>query len=229
MATYNLTIYPDSTRKKGIRILTGQRFGRLLVIGYAGSKQGVFWHCLCDCGNAVTVRASNLAAGHQQSCSCLQKESATTYKPVHGESTKGKESAEYLAYHSAKKRCNTLSATRYDQYGGRGIEFRFDSYPQFLAHIGRKPTPQHSIERIDVNGHYEVGNVRWATNVEQQQNKRTNRNLTAFGQTLCQAEWARQTGLSVGCIAARRRANWCIECTLTIKVGQGGCLHLTKR
>ncbi len=229
MATYNFTTYPNPVRKNRIKILTGQRFGRLLVIGFAGvsANSHAQWHCLCDCGNGLTVEARILKGVRQLSCGCWKVE-CSHLNIRHGEAGNGKESTEYRSYQSAKKRCNTPSAAHYADYGGRGIEFRFESYEQFLEHIGRKPTPQHTIERLDVNGHYEIGNVKWATPAEQGLNKRNNRHLTALGKTLCESEWARQSGIAKGTIAARRRAKWCITCAVTIPVGKGRCLHKPK-
>ena len=77
---------------------------------------------------------------------------------------------------NAKQRCTNTSLPCYKNYGGRGIEFRFDSVEQatdwVIEHIGYRPSSKHSIDRIDVNGHYEAGNLRWATSKEQANNKR---------------------------------------------------------
>lgn len=79
--------------------------------------------------------------------------------------------SEYSVYKAAKKRCQNPNCLHYHRYGGRGIEFRFLSFPEFLAAIGPRPDAQHSIDRIDNDGHYEVGNVRWATHKEQCKNR----------------------------------------------------------
>jgi len=78
---------------------------------------------------------------------------------------------EYNSYHLAKKRCTAPSNNRYEHYSKLGIEFRFTCFAEWWDELGRKPTPKHSVDRIDGNGHYEVGNVRWASLQEQSVNR----------------------------------------------------------
>jgi hypothetical protein len=86
---------------------------------------------------------------------------------------------ERQAYHDARYRCNNPTNQRYPVYGGRGIEFRFVSFDQFIDALrtpenpsGLRPSPVHSLDRINTNGHYEQGNVRWATRDQQAASKR---------------------------------------------------------
>jgi hypothetical protein len=79
---------------------------------------------------------------------------------------------EYHAYIGARSRCRNPKNDSYDKYGGRGIEFRFSSFEQFFAELGPRPGPEYSVDRIDNEGHYEMGNVRWATLSEQNLNRR---------------------------------------------------------
>jgi hypothetical protein len=76
-------------------------------------------------------------------------------------------SPEYRAYHDAKQRCTNSKSQKWKAYGGRGIEFRLASFDEFIAAIGPRISPSHSLDRIETNGHYEIGNIRWATRAEQ--------------------------------------------------------------
>ena len=80
-------------------------------------------------------------------------------------------SPEYARYHQAKQRCQNPKCKRYAEYGGRGIEFRFTSFQEFLAELGKCPRGK-SLDRINNNGHYEKGNVRWATKKQQYHSRR---------------------------------------------------------
>jgi len=80
---------------------------------------------------------------------------------------------EYIAYADAKGRCTNPKHQAWENYGARGIEFRFRSFAEFILEVGGRPSSKHSIDRINNDGHYEPGNVRWATASEQQFNRRT--------------------------------------------------------
>lgn len=81
----------------------------------------------------------------------------------------------YRAWGQALERCNNPDSPRYKDWGGRGIRVFFKSFEEFYAEIGDPPTPQHSVDRIDNDGHYAPGNVRWATAKEQRANQRRTR------------------------------------------------------
>jgi hypothetical protein len=137
---------------------------------------------------------------------------------------------EYRCYEAAKQRCMNSKNSRFAEYGGRGIEFRFQSFEEFLRAIGSRPTLSHTLDRIDVNGHYEAGNVRWATQTEQQRNKRNNRCLTLGTVTKSLAEWAEDLGWSASVLYARVRYGWCASCALTIPINSSKrCEHTTDR
>lgn len=125
---------------------------------------------------------------------------------------------EYQAWHSMKRRCFIASLPNYKNYGGRGITVCEEwclSFTAFLTHVGRRPSPRHSLDRIDVNGNYEPGNVRWATQIEQHSNRRDNRFLTLGDTTKTVAEWARTLGCTPPAIRYRIQSGQSVEQALT--------------
>ena len=90
----------------------------------------------------------------------------------HGHSVRGKETSEYRAYQDAKIRCTNSGHKSFKDYGGRGIKFLFKSFEQFFKHLGWKPSPNLVLDRIENDGNYEIGNVRWTTRSESQRNQR---------------------------------------------------------
>jgi hypothetical protein len=153
--------------------LTGKVFERLTVLERhpvnTKSSGGARWVCQCECGNITVVAGNDLRKGTTKSCGCWHKDNPYT---KHGHVVDGKLSPEYEAWLGMKRRCSYPGATGYKYYGGRGIKVCFNSFESFFADVGPRTSPEHSIDRINVNGNYEPGNVRWSTRSEQQQNKR---------------------------------------------------------
>lgn len=160
-------------------VTAGGVFGRMTAIEAVRSNargQPIVWSCRCDCGTVKEVRAFNLTAGVISSCGCLYRETRKTIRLVHGDKPKVKAATEYSAWTNMITRCTNPKHNRWQHYGGRGIkvcERWRDSYEAFLADVGRRPSPAHSIDRYpDCDGNYEPGNVRWATGHEQRMNQR---------------------------------------------------------
>jgi hypothetical protein len=146
-----------------------------------------------------------------------------TWSLTHGACVGRKRTPEHSAYSNARQRCTNPNAINYEYYGGRGIEFRFDSFEQFLSVVGSRPSDQYSLERIDNDGHYEPGNVRWATRIEQHRNVRSNVHLTFQGETKTIVEWSQSCGVPKWVIRRRKQVlNWCDTCCLTVPSRRGG-------
>jgi hypothetical protein len=132
-------------------------------------------------------------------------------KITHAKARRGRVSPEYSAWCEMIKRCENSRSKFFGHYGGRGIsifpEWRAD-FSAFLRDVGPKPSPRHSLDRIDNNGNYAPGNVRWATSIEQANNKRNNREISAHGRTQTLAEWAREIGLRASTIWTRLELGW---------------------
>lgn len=132
---------------------------------------------------------------------------------THGESGPVERgSAEYRIWIGIKTRCLNRRARTFLRYGGRGIGISLvwvNDFPRFLADVGRRPTPAHSIDRIDWNKGYLPGNVRWATKSEQALNRQDRHQLTIDGVTKYLSEWAAHTGVDVRVIWNRLYVrNW---------------------
>lgn len=140
---------------------------------------------------------------------------------THGHSRERKLTPTYSTWLSIIDRCERPYTTKYPDYGGRGICIcdRWKEFANFLADMGERPDGC-TIERNDVNGHYEPGNCRWATLKEQARNKRNNHRLTFNGETLCLAEWGERLGIGPLTLLQRVRRGWPVERVLTTAVGR---------
>lgn len=188
-------------RETSIRELShsmiGRRFGRLTVLRFA-ARVGTFnnWTCECDCGNVVVVRQIRLSIGHTKSCGCLISAMLIARNLSHGK----RRTPEYKVWAGMKSRCARRGDKAYPNYGGRGItvcERWQNSFENFLADMGPRPSPLHSIERNDVNGNYEPGNCRWIPMPEQASNTRKTIRITLRGVTRTLSQWCRELGIPV--------------------------------
>ncbi len=187
----------------------GDKFGRLTLLERISGGR-TKWRCLCDCGKTAEVLQQSLLSGNTKSCGCLVAEK--NFK--HG----GYYTSEYSIWSGMKARCYNPRKRSYGEYGGRGIsvcERWRNSFPNFLADLGKRPSKNHSLERVDVNGNYEPANCRWATSSEQANNKRDNNLITFRGETLTETQWRRKLGFNRGTIRQRIVNGWSVEDALT--------------
>ena len=201
-----------SNRKgNGFKDLTGEKFGRLTVLGLSEKKSGrkSYWVCECQCGNKKLVRSDSLKRGQVQSCGCLKKEQnrINLDRTTHGDTPTGEHKRLWEIWQGMKQRTSNLNNKSYARYGGRGIsvckEWR-ESYTNFRDWAFNNGYSDNlTIERIDVNGDYCPENCRWADAKMQGQNKRNNIVVEINGESHILSEWCRILGVKRGTIKTR--------------------------
>lgn len=196
------------------RNLTGLEFENLTVKKFAGKRGSHHaWECVCICGTPKTIRGDHLTSGATVSCGCIRGKSRCT----HGKT----ETREYVTWCNIKSRCYSKNHVSYDRYGARGIRVcrRWkNSFENFLADMGERPSKEHSIERVNNLKNYSPSNCKWATRKEQGRNKRNNRVLRFRGKSCCVSEWAELTGLPMKTLHRRIQKGWSVERALTTPV-----------
>lgn len=193
--------------------LTGLRFGRLVVLHRAenGKCGKVRWQCRCDCGKETTVFAAGLTSGNTSSCGCYRSEVVTKEHTTHGMTN----TRLYKTWVNMRNRCTNKKDKFFKEYGGRGIKVcdewasSFEAFCKWAMANGYDDNL--TIDRIDANGNYEPSNCRWATTIEQANNKRNNHYITHNGETHTIKEWARIKGVHPATIYKRINKGWTIE------------------
>lgn len=186
---------------KNIKDLTGQKFGRLTVVGLQPTEtRKTYWACQCDCGNMKIVRSDSLQCGAIRSCGCLKKEQDGKNLVLGNGRRKRAETGYkvggtrlYNTWRNMKSRCYNKHDARYDRYGGRGIKVCEEWIKNFIAFhdwaLKNGYTDDLTIDRIDNDGDYSPNNCRWATQQQQSRNRSTNINITIGNSTRTLTEW----------------------------------------
>lgn len=183
--------------------MSGQRYGRLTVLYRDGGRgEAVAWVCQCDCGNIVTRAGDKIRKGETRSCGCLVTDTlaarAGSNHPLyrHGHAARDG-TPEYHSWRSMRIRCSDPAHRYYRHYGGRGItvcERWANSFEAFLADMGCRPSPKHTLDRIDNDGDYEPGNCRWATQSTQVRNSRHRRESKTGVMGVRRVRWKNDDG-----------------------------------
>jgi len=203
-------------KRKYPLVQVGDVFNRLTVIAlgepFQTKRQSLKrWRCKCTCGKECLAYDYALPSSRTVSCGCFQRESASIALRItsttHGETG----SPEHRTWIRMNERCYREAHDNYKHYGGRGIsvceQWRL-SFTAFLQDVGRKPSPRHTLDRIDNNGNYEPSNVRWATQKEQCRNRRTNRLINIGEKVQTIAQWSDETGIKYATLYRRLELGW---------------------
>lgn len=176
--------------------LSGRRFGRLVALTYVN---GASWICRCDCGSTVEVVGKSLREGDTKSCGCIIRDRGKAFNEMIRH-------PEYGTWIRMKHRCHSSSDVAYADYGGRGIKvcdsWR-ESFYAFLADVGPRPSSLHTLGRINNDGNYQPGNVRWETFAEQSRNKRSTVWVEWSGRRWVMTDLARHIGVDPRRLRAR--------------------------
>lgn len=198
--------------------LTGKKFSRLKVISYDGRlKPGIhLWKCRCQCGTIKIIRGGDLRLRQTRSCGCLKLEQSR----VHGASSK----KSFSTWKAMMNRCYSNRNRFYHRYGGRGIIVcqRWHNPNHFLSDMGDRPSPKHSIDRINNDGNYEPGNCRWATVSQQQRNKVNTLLIEYEGRKTPIIELSERFGIRWDTLRYRIRNGWRLEDALRRPVRNTG-------
>lgn len=197
--------------------IAGRRFGRLVAVSPVSGSKGTrrTWLCECDCGKTKSALTSDLLKGKTRSCGCLARELLRKARTTHGQSA----SPEYRCYKGMLNRCYNPNTREYPNYGGRDIrvcERWLEDFTNFLADMGPRPSPKHSIDRIDVNGNYEPTNCRWADQYQQQNNRRDNRLISHEGKVYTLSQLARMAVVDRPTLAKRLDRGWTVQAAISM-------------
>ena len=183
--------------------MTGMKFGRLTVLDtfrVQGSRRQ--WLCRCECGVEKYIAANSMRRGLSTSCGCFHREQLSQHSSSHRKTN----SSEYRAWSGMIQRCTNKSNPAFSGYGGRGIfvcDRWLNSFENFARDMGAKPSPLHSIDRIDNDGPYSPENCRWATRAEQNKNTRRAKRFEFNGKILLLSDIAQAVGIRPDTLRAR--------------------------
>lgn len=191
--------------------LTGQKSGRLTAIkfiGHRGDKR--IWFCKCECGNESQVETGAFTKGKTISCGCYNSEQVSRMLVKRNTTHNKSSSRVYTIWHDMMRRCYDDRVLGYESYGAVGIRTSesWFSFENFYNDMGDPPSKGHSLDRIDNTKGYSKENCRWATAIQQANNRSSNKILEINGRKLTMAEASKEFGISYTTLRARLRRGW---------------------
>ena len=191
------------------------KYGKLKVADGVEGKVRDLHKCICDCGSIVYVKLNSLRSGNTKSCGCIKKEDMSVRFSKHNK----KGTAEYNAWINMRSRCNNPNNPNYVDYGGRGIAVcdEWCDFLVFLNDMGKKPTKDHTVDRLDNDKGYSKGNCEWKTRKDQSRNRRITIKYTIEGNEKPLAEWCEIYDVDYMFTYRRIRDGWDVKSALTTK------------
>ena len=188
--------------------LTGRKFGELTVVRRVENHRSgqAMWLCTCSCGGEHKATSHNLTCGDVRTCGCLSRKLAAEKITRHGRYN----TPAYNSWRGMKDRCTNPKHSAYARYGGRGItvcDRWLESFENFYADMGERPSKQHTLDRINNDGPYSPENCRWATWEEQANNRRNNVWIEFQGERLSAAQWRKRLGVVSDLHAVAKKYN----------------------
>lgn len=185
-------------------------YGDLTAVEYLSGSR---YRCQCACGGERIAKVGHFHTGKVTSCGCK-----TTRHGLHS-------APEYRAWINMKSRCYNEKSPGFHRYGGRGIavcDRWLDSFEDFLADVGPRPSPKHSLDRWpDQDGDYEPNNCRWATQTQQTRNFSANRIVQIHGRAMPLAEAVEASSIKYNTVLYRLKRGWPLETALSQPTKKG--------
>lgn len=166
---------------KKIQVNVGEKFNRLTIIKEVEpttKRKGTRVLCICECGKQIETLYESVRRGNTKSCGCYQRD-MVKLKNTKDTTQRLNHLSTYRSWSAMKSRCSNKKLDKYKDYGGRGIKVHTEwikSFDKFLSDVGARPEGK-TLDRIDNDGNYEPGNVRWASPYEQVHNRRNIKEL----------------------------------------------------
>jgi hypothetical protein len=211
----------EKAKKTNWELLLGTNFGDLTLLKILPARKAL---CLCVCGKQYETWQPSLLSGDVKSCGCMRKKYIQQASKRRNPFPYSKNPL-FRAWAQMRQRCQNPKDSSYAHYGARGVKVCLEwdqSFEKFVKDMGERPSPKHSIDRINNSGNYEPSNCRWATPKQQVRNRGATLYLTLKGITKPAAEWAEdlaaRLGLTYQNIADRRYWGWSTEKILTTTV-----------
>jgi hypothetical protein len=199
--------------------LTGQKFGRWLVIKRYQTIPKTKYLCRCECGTERLVAHGDLRNGKSRSCGCLKRDLTIARNTTHGDSHHERL---WRIWNNMKNRCSNPNIDTFHRYGGRGIkvcdewEQSYESFREWSLSNGY--TDNLSIDRIDNDGNYEPNNCRWVTSKIQSRNTVRNNRYSIENETRTLIEWCELHSINYRTVKSRLSRGWSFEDAITREV-----------